>query len=82
MEDTVHRWKEGVGELPYSTETKLTTLSSGEDVSGKAIRQWAPPGSAWSRKWLDEVGWGVIARTSRKPLSGTREGADLSSAER
>ena len=68
MEDTVHRRERSIGELPYSTETKLMTLNSGEDVSGKTVRQRTPPGRAWRWRWFDEVRWRVVARTSRTPL--------------
>ena len=82
MEDTVHSRQGGVKELPVSSETKLTTLNSGENVSGKAVRQRAPPGRAWRRWRLVKVGWWVVARTSRKPLRGASKSTDLSSAER
>ena len=82
MEDAVHRRERSRGEVPLPTETIQTTLRGGEYVSGEAIRQRTPPGRAWRWRWFVEVGRRVIARTSRKPLSGTREGADLSSAER
>ena len=62
MEDTVRSGQGGTKELPSSTETKLTTLNSGEDVSGKTVRQRAPPGRAWRWRWLDEVRRGVVGQ--------------------
>ena len=82
MEDAVH-WREGSrGELPLPTETIQTSLRGGKYVSGEAIRQRTPPGRAWRWRWFGEVGRGVVARASRKPLRSTRKGADFSSSER
>ena len=82
MEDTVRRRVGSSGELPLPTETIQTTLRGGKYVSGEAVRQRTPPGRAWRSRWFDEVGRGVVARTSRKPLRGTRKGAYFSSSER
>ena len=82
MKNAVHRRKGSRGELPLPTETIQTTLRGGEYVSGEAVRQRTPPGRAWKWRWFDEARRGVVARTGRKPLRGTRKGAYFSSSER